>query len=173
MTMSECRNNCPDCKCKESAPNSERRKFLGLAVGVINAIVGVAVVGPVIGFIGAPLFRKIKGNWVSVMADGDIRVDETKEVAFRLTVKDGYQTVEHDYSVYVRRYADKVVAFDPACTHLGCRVKYQGDKERYFCPCHGGVFDADGNVVSGPPPRALHQYESKIEDGQIWIYREV
>lgn len=171
--MCECKNNCPDCKNRETVQSPERRKFLGLAVGAINAVVGIAVIGPVIGFIGAPLFRKIVGRWVSVLPEVELGVGETKEVKFQLKVRDGYQTVEHGYSVYVRRYEDKVVAFDPSCTHLGCRVKYQGDKERYFCPCHGGVFDADGNVVSGPPPKALHQYESKIEDGQIWIYREV
>ncbi len=24
---------------------------------------------------------------------------------------------------------------------------------KFFCPCHNGVFDKNGNVVSGPPPR--------------------
>jgi Rieske Fe-S protein len=171
--MCECNNNCSSCNNRDSAPNPERRRFLGLAVGLINGIVGIAVVGPVIGFIGAPLFNRIRGKWVPVMPTGELADNETKEVTYAMTVKDGYQTVEHKYGVYLRREGDKVFAFDPTCTHLGCRVKFQGDKGRYFCPCHGGVFDANGKVVSGPPPEPLKQYQTKIEGGQVWLYREV
>lgn len=42
-------------------------------------------------------------------------------------------------------------AFSSVCPHLGCRVHWEADKERFFCPCHRGVFDAEGRPVSGPP----------------------
>ena len=38
-----------------------------------------------------------------------------------------------------------------------------------MCPCHGGVFYADGQHASGPPPRRLYQYDHKIENGQLWV----
>jgi menaquinol-cytochrome c reductase iron-sulfur subunit len=171
--MSDCKNNCPDCKCNGEVQNPQRRKFMGVVVGLINGVIGIAIVGPVIGFIGAPLFRRIKGRWIPVMPESDIAVGQTTEATFNVTVKDGYRTVDQKYSLYLRRTENAVVAFDPSCTHLGCRVTFQDNKERYFCPCHGGVFDIDGSVVSGPPPRPLKQYETKIEDGQVWVYREV
>jgi Rieske Fe-S protein len=31
------------------------------------------------------------------------------------------------------------------------------------------VFDKDGQVISGPPPRPLDRYEAKVEDGQLYI----
>ena len=54
------------------------------------------------------------------------------------------------------------------CTHLGCRVRWVSGQEEFFCPCHDGVFDIDGNVVSGPPPRPLEAFTVNLrgEPGQ-------
>ena len=168
---------CPDNKncagCNGAPTSPERRKFLGWLIGLFNAAVGIAVIGPVIGFVAAPLATKLKGKWVAVIDEKELKVGGTMDVSYALTVKDGYRTVNRRYNIFLRRYEDRVAAFDPACTHLGCRVEYQQDKRRYFCPCHGGVFNEDGEVVSGPPPKPLEQHPAKVEDGQIWIYREV
>jgi cytochrome b6-f complex iron-sulfur subunit len=45
-------------------------------------------------------------------------------------------------------------AFDTRCPHLGCRVHWEPDHQRFICPCHQGVFDAAGRAVSGPPADA-------------------
>jgi Rieske Fe-S protein len=50
-------------------------------------------------------------------------------------------------------------------------VRWIAEQDRFFCPCHNGVFDKSGNVVSGPPPRALDRFETKIEDGVLFIRR--
>lgn len=42
------------------------------------------------------------------------------------------------------------------CTHLGCvPLKYQGEYNGYFCPCHGSVFDTSGRIRRGPAPLNL------------------
>jgi nitrite reductase/ring-hydroxylating ferredoxin subunit len=41
------------------------------------------------------------------------------------------------------------------CTHTGCVVKWDPNRSLYQCLCHDGRFDADGNVLLGPPPRPL------------------
>jgi Rieske Fe-S protein len=38
-----------------------------------------------------------------------------------------------------------------------------------MCPCHGGVYYADGSHASGPPPRGLFEYAHKIEGGELWV----
>jgi Rieske Fe-S protein len=48
-------------------------------------------------------------------------------------------------------------------------VRWIPDTQRFFCPCHNGVFDKTGSVVSGPPPRPLDQYETKVENDQLYI----
>lgn len=45
-------------------------------------------------------------------------------------------------------------AFDTRCPHLGCKVHWEVEKERFVCPCHNGVFDNTGKAVSGPPADA-------------------
>ena len=53
------------------------------------------------------------------------------------------------------------MVFSNVCTHLGCRVNWEADKNEYVCPCHDGHFGLDGKVVSGPPPRPLDVYQTK------------
>jgi Rieske Fe-S protein len=173
----ETKESCSGCgKCVQKCDNAVdpgKRKLLGWITGGINAAVGLAIVGPVVGFVASPVAGKQRKKWIPVISEKEIANGETKEVHFTALVKDGYREVEQAYSIFLRRYPDKVAAYDPSCTHLGCRIKYQEEKERYFCPCHGGVFDADGKVVSGPPPKPLNQYPTKIAEGKIWIEKAV
>jgi menaquinol-cytochrome c reductase iron-sulfur subunit len=48
-------------------------------------------------------------------------------------------------------------------------VRWFPESELFMCPCHGGVFYANGAHASGPPPRALYRYNHKVENGQLWI----
>ena len=55
-------------------------------------------------------------------------------------------------------------ALSTACTHLGCKVYWEPEQGQFYCPCHEGFFDVNGNVVSGPPPRPLDSYEVKLDE---------
>jgi cytochrome b6-f complex iron-sulfur subunit len=61
------------------------------------------------------------------------------------------------------------LAFSKVCTHLGCLVKYNKDKQEFICPCHAGTFDLDGNVLSGPPPKPLQKFSVKVEGENLVI----
>lgn len=152
---------------------ANRRTLLGVLVGVINVAVIGTVVGPVIGFVTSPLRRKSVEKWVPVLPLDQLAVGEVKEVSFTVPIKDGYASVERKYTLYLRRASEEVIAIDPACTHLGCRVNFQTEKHRFMCPCHGGVFDDEGKVVSGPPPKPLERHRVKIEKGQILVQKMV
>ena len=77
---------------------------------------------------------------------------------------------DDDPAILVRLSDTEVVAFSQKCTHLGCVVYYEPDKERWHCPCHEGNFEArTGNVISGPPTRPLGRIELEVRgDGMIW-----
>jgi cytochrome b6-f complex iron-sulfur subunit len=61
-------------------------------------------------------------------------------------------------------------AFEQKCTHLSCAVYYRKDLGKIECPCHNGYFDAEtGQVLQGPPPRALPQLEVEIRGGEVFV----
>jgi cytochrome b6-f complex iron-sulfur subunit len=62
--------------------------------------------------------------------------------------------------------ADGLKALSTSCTHLGCKAYYEPGNNRFFCPCHDGVFDLSGNVVSGPPPRPLNSCEVEVDENE-------
>lgn len=93
-------------------------------------------------------------------------------VAALTDVPEGGSLLREDLSgrkfLLVRR-GESVRAFSTACTHLGCQVHWKPDEKIFFCPCHDGVFDADGNPVSGPPPSPLAQSPVEIRGSSIFV----
>ena len=63
--------------------------------------------------------------------------------------------------VYVRylghddKRREQFVIFAMNCAHLGCPVSWFPQSGLFMCPCHGGVYYANGERASGPPPRGL------------------
>jgi cytochrome b6-f complex iron-sulfur subunit len=55
------------------------------------------------------------------------------------------------------------------CTHSGCEVKWQEDRQVYFCACHEGEYDAEGQVIGGPPPRPLPVVPVSAGDGKVRV----
>lgn len=68
--------------------------------------------------------------------------------------------------------ADDFVALSSVCPHLGCQVHWESQNNRFFCPCHNGVFDPEGVAIEGPPKAAgqsLADYPLKVESGLLFI----
>ena len=74
-----------------------------------------------------------------------------------------------DPAILLRIADQEVVAFSQKCTHLGCVVYNEAEEDRWHCPCHEGNFEPrTGEVISGPPPRALGRIDVEIRDDTIW-----
>jgi cytochrome b6-f complex iron-sulfur subunit len=63
----------------------------------------------------------------------------------------------------------KLIAVNPTCTHQGCIVKWEGQANKFECPCHNAHFAADGKVKSGPASKPLATYSAKIEGGKVLV----
>ena len=77
----------------------------------------------------------------------------------------------HDFLLFTT--SDGVRAVSRICTHLGCRVSYQRDKEYIECPCHQSRFSREGKRFAGPAQKDLPQFEvtlKKDENGAITAY---
>ena len=68
--------------------------------------------------------------------------------------------------------ADSFLALSSICPHLGCRVHWEASNNRFFCPCHNGVFDPNGKATGGPPAadgQDLPHYALQVVDGALYI----
>ena len=148
-----------------------RRDFMKVATLSIGGLIGLGWGLPAIAYVVGPA---LKGN----QAQEWIRLGSTSKVElgvptlFKVKVKrqTGWIVNEEELSVYIltedgRNY----IAMSNVCTHLGCRIRWIETQGQYVCPCHNGVFDKSGNVVSGPPPRSLDTFETKVENDQLFI----
>ncbi len=61
------------------------------------------------------------------------------------------------------------VALTSICTHEHCTVGYQSSQNRFVCPCHGSIYDINGNVLQGPAPSALAKYTVSITDSTLTV----
>jgi cytochrome b6-f complex iron-sulfur subunit len=62
-----------------------------------------------------------------------------------------------------------VTLLSAMCTHAGCLVTWQKQRNRFVCPCHGGTYDGQGAVLGGPPPRPLDQLPIRVENGGVYL----
>lgn len=63
----------------------------------------------------------------------------------------------------------RLFALSPVCSHLGCLVTWSRSEGRFLCPCHGGKYDMEGNVLEGPPPAPLARLPMKVEGNRVYI----
>ena len=71
---------------------------------------------------------------------------------------------------YLTRLEDGgFIALSLRCTHLGCSIVWEEDKNRFICPCHASAFSMNGDVQNPPAPKALDYYPIIIEGGIIKV----
>ena len=135
-----------------------RRNFIyNFSIIGAAALAAVVFVKYVFAFL-FPSLKQVKEHKYMVARESDIPVGKAKEItlgkkpAFVVRLEDGYKV------------------FSGVCTHLGCIVRWEEEKSRFYCPCHQGIFDKSGKVTDGPPPRPLDEYRVEIERNMVFVY---
>ena len=147
-----------------------RRRMLTRACSVLGACSAAAICAPIAGFVIAPLFRKTEPVWRPVGNLSDFKIGETVSVTFINTSPLTWAGVTAKSAAWLRRVNDtELIAFSVNCAHLGCPVRWLADAHLFMCPCHGGVYYADGSVAAGPPPHPLSRYPVRISGDQVEI----
>ncbi len=161
-----------------------RRGFLSGALAWVTAAIAAALGIPAAAAAVAPALRKKREEWSPIGRPGhpgpgepDLAiVGKPLLTSFRTLVQDAYLKAEpQNVPVYVINWGDgRFSVYDVRCTHLGCPVSWDEKTQKFYSPCHGGVFDIQGRVLAGPPPRPLDRYEWKLENGVLYagkLYR--
>jgi nitrite reductase/ring-hydroxylating ferredoxin subunit len=154
----------------EEKPVTRRWLLMGIGIA-FNAIVGVAVAVPVIGYLLSPIKRKgAYYRWISLGKLDQFPVGQTRLADFVNPFKRPQDGETANVPCWVRRVsADQFQIFAINCAHLGCPVRWFPQSELFMCPCHGGVYYANGDRASGPPERGMFTYDYKIVNGELQI----
>lgn len=64
---------------------------------------------------------------------------------------------------------ENFVAVSQTCTHMGCTVQYDNSSQHFICPCHGGTYDTNGQVLYGPPPYPLKNYKTSLTGNTLTV----
>lgn len=148
----------------------KRRRFLSRVSIALSAAMGAVVGVPVIGFLVSPLLRKPPQQWRAVGSVGAFTIGETVSVKFEDASPLPWSGVTARTAAWLRRENETdFTAFSVNCTHLGCPVQWIPDPKLFLCPCHGGVYNANGSVAAGPPPKPLGRYPTRVKNGQVEI----
>ncbi len=147
-----------------------RRMFM-MYIGIgLNAAVALAIATPVIGYLLGPVLRRKEyRHWVEIGAVEEFHPGETRLIDYRNPFSDPWDGETVMVPAYVRRTATEFTVFAINCAHLGCPVRWFSESQLFMCPCHGGVYYADGARAAGPPERGLFTYEHKVEAGKLLI----
>jgi menaquinol-cytochrome c reductase iron-sulfur subunit len=142
-----------------------------------GAIAAASFTLPTLGFAIGPIFKSTPHHWETVGTVGQFPENNYIPVIITLVPNIGeagkstaYVRKKNpvlDTDVYDRD--TPYIAISDRCVHLGCPVRWVDAAERFICPCHGGVYDLLGRPVSGPPPRPLDRFYTRVvgEDVQL------
>jgi menaquinol-cytochrome c reductase iron-sulfur subunit len=148
---------------------SRRSFFLRISLGLAG-ISALAAAIPVVSALLAPLLEKKNQQWRTVGKVDDFQTGSTNLVTFTNADPQLYAGTTAKSAAWLRRNDDnQFIAFAANCTHLGCPVRWEKEAHLFMCPCHGGVYYADGTVAGGPPPKPLTRYEVKTFNNEVQI----
>jgi cytochrome b6-f complex iron-sulfur subunit len=134
----------------------KRRKFLNLLLTIFGLTAAGSFLYPLVRFL-APAGAKAEVKQIT-LKKSEIPAGTAKDIPINNTP-----------AIIINRPVKGFVALSRVCTHLGCLVEYDKIQNRLICPCHGALFDLEGNVVSGPPPKPLPKFPIKVESESILI----
>ena len=157
---------------KYRSPVLDRKGFVKIVTSALGSVMAAIVGLPVVGYFISPAFKKTTGDeWISLGLLENYPVGPPKMFNFTLTTVNGWERSSKSYGVFVLRSSgDAIEVLSDVCTHLSCRVNWNEESQEFACPCHAAYFDKNGEVISGPPPRRLDRFETKLEGDQLFIH---
>jgi cytochrome b6-f complex iron-sulfur subunit len=151
-------NACPyqEANSQASVPaKPNRRGFFHACFALMTGIAGFILAFPVFSFFRLP-------KRINTAKKIELPIADLSEDQALFFDRQGMQIV----LVYT---AQEPKVFDAACTHLGCLVMWDQNEHIFHCPCHGAVFDDNGQVVRGPTNKPLKRIDFEIKNNMIII----
>lgn len=142
----------------------DRRTFVRVLAGTVGCVYA--------GMIGYPVYRYLNSPGETAAAAGavnEVTLSKADELPTGTALIFKFGSAP---AMLIHQKDGSWAAFSAVCTHLACTVQYEGDQDRIFCACHGGVYDAKtGANVSGPPPKPLTMFKVNVQPGSVTVTR--
>ena len=119
----------------------------------------VSFVYPILRFVLPPQSGELDADTVAAK-ENELAVNSAK--VFRMGNRPG---------ILVRMADGNYRALSAVCTHLNCTVQYRQREHDIWCACHNGVYNLQGAVVSGPPPKPLEKFEVHMRGQDVVVTR--
>ena len=174
---------------EEPLPAYTRSRFLEASTLGVGAAIGAVVTLPVVGFMVLPSFTNVEEDEADL---GPIENFPEREYVIATYLSNPAFGEVTRRTAFIRNNGT-TDAGEPSftilysrCVHLGCPVQPNGpiDEEArtelengvelrpvlaqsFGCPCHGGLYDAEGNRQAGPPVRSMDRYTFSIKNGRL------
>jgi Rieske Fe-S protein len=172
----------------EPLPGYTRSRFLEASTLGLGAAIGAVVTLPVLGFMVLPSFTNVEEHDADLGPTDNFPQGEYVIASYLSNPKAGEVSRR---TAFVRNNGPtdsgepSFTILYSRCVHLGCPVQPNGpidEKARknvngvelrpvlaqsFGCPCHGGLYDAEGNRRAGPPVRSLDRYTFSIKNGNL------
>ncbi|WP_243290050.1 ubiquinol-cytochrome c reductase iron-sulfur subunit [Bacillus sp. FJAT-47783] len=152
-----------------------RRQFLNYTLTGVGGFMAAGIFMPLVRFAIDPVLKPSEGgDFVNTNVKEADLTTEPLRVDFTVQQKDAWYESEEPKSAWVYKTDNgDIVALSPICKHLGCTVNWNSDPanpNKFFCPCHNGLYEKNGDNVQGtPPPAPLDRYDLKVKDGFLYL----
>jgi menaquinol-cytochrome c reductase iron-sulfur subunit len=147
-----------------------RRRFLNRITLILSGLIGAVLSVPIVAYLLSPLLQRAPQAWIDVGGVEDFQLGATAQVAIPDPSSLPWAGQTAQSALWLRRTGPlSFRAFAVNCTHLACPVHWLAGADLFLCPCHGGVYYADGTVAGGPPPRPLPEYQVRIQGDRVQV----
>ncbi len=156
-----------------SSNRISRRDFVKVVTATLSGIMGAAMGIPIIAYLVDPALNvQTSEAWIPLGPLENYPVGSSpKAFSFTRSNINGWEKTVNSYGGFiVRKSENDVLALSNRCTHLSCSVNWDEGRKEYVCPCHDAQFDMEGNVNAGPPPTPLDHFETKVEEGNLFVF---
>lgn len=183
----------PEPEAEELEP-VDRSTFLTMATLGLGGVIGAGVALPSLGFGVLPSFvgDRVKNHEVDLGPISNFPQGQFVITTFVENPDDGAvsrRTAFIRNNGFTEDGTPSFTTIFSRCAHLGCPVQPNGPIDEaakkdvngvelrpvlaasFGCPCHGGLYDSEGNRTAGPPVRSLDRFEFSIKNGNLVLGR--
>ena len=141
--------------------NPDRKKFLDIMLGVGTTAWLASMLYPISRFLIPPNIPEANVTSLEIGQVTEFPYNSSKIIRF------GRKPV-----IVIRTKNGDFKALSATCTHLDCTVQLKKETEQIWCACHNGIYNLEGNNISGPPPKPLTPFNVRIANDKVIISSE-